>query len=45
MAKQCLGTQHATRILPALSQHIYVELTLADVASIAIETLQEKPVS
>lgn len=37
-----LGTQHATRILPALGQHVHIELTLANVVPVAIQALQEK---
>lgn len=40
-AKQCLGIQHAARILPALGEHVHVELTLANVVPIAVQTLQE----
>lgn len=36
-----LGTYHRTRVPAAISQHIHIELTLADVTSGAIQALQQ----
>jgi len=36
---ETLGTNHGTRVLPALGQHVHVELTFANLASIAADAL------
>lgn len=36
-----LGIQHRTIVPPALSQHIHVELTLAEVTAVVVQALQE----
>ena len=41
---QHLGTQHGAWVLPALGQHVHVELALADVISKVVHTLQRRPV-
>ena len=42
--RQHLGTQHGAWVLPALGQHVHVELALADVISKAVHTLQRRQV-
>jgi hypothetical protein len=38
---ETLGTNHGTRVLPALGQHVHVELTFANLASIAADAILE----